>query len=88
MYLHDRFAHVLADLEAYGNHRTTAFCRGVGVAYPRYFHEDAFQRFRHQAGNLFGRRAGVLHEQVDHRHRNLRVFLTWRKHQADEANEQ
>ena len=88
MDLDHRGAHILANLEAHGYHGTTTLGGRVSMTHSGDFHQNAFQRLGDQTGNLFGRGPRVLHKHIDHRHRDLRVFLPGSKHEADQTNEQ
>ncbi len=78
----------MADLETDRDHGATALGSRVGMPHARDFQHQPLQRLGNQAGYLVCRGAGILHEHVDHRHRDLRVFLARGEEQADEADQQ
>ena len=79
-------AHGLADIELDGDHAAVALGRGVNVLDARYLAHDPLQRLHGEVTDLLGRGPGVLHHDVDHGHRDLRIFLPRRHDQAEQAH--
>ena len=83
--LDQRVLHVLADLELYGDHGLLAHGHGIDMLDAGQLRHQPFQRSCHQIGDLLGGTTRIAHEDVHHRHRDLRVFLARREQQADET---
>ncbi len=83
--LDQRRAHLLADLELHGHHGAVAFGGGVDVLDAGDLAHQPLERVGGERGHLLGGDAGILEEHVDHRHRDLRIFLPRREDQAHDA---
>ena len=86
--LHDRGAHLLADLEAHGHHRRPALSGRVDMPNALDLLHDPFERIGHQTLDLLRGGARILHEDVDHRDRDLRVLLARREQQTQDPEEE
>jgi hypothetical protein len=80
------WAHRLADIELDGDHAPVALSGGVDVLDARNLAHDPLQRLHGEVTDLLGRGPGVLHHDVDHGDRDLRVFLPRRHDQAEQAH--
>ena len=86
--LDQRRPHLLADDELDGDDRLVAHGGGVDVIHPLDLHHDLLQRHGHLVDHLLGAGAGILDEDIDHRYRDLRVFLPRRGDQPHDTQQE
>ncbi len=86
--LDQRGFHLLADVEAHGDHRQAFARHRVDVLDPRQLRHQPLQRLGDEVGDFRSGRAGHGDEDVDHRHRDLRILLARRHHHAEGADEE
>ncbi len=86
--LDQRRAQFFADLKLYGDHAAMAIRAGIDVLDALNFAHQPFQGVGGKRGHLLGRGAVILKENVDHRHRDLRILLPGSRHQAENAQRQ
>ena len=73
---HERTLFVLPDVEPHDDHRLPGTRGRVEILDTRHFPEQLLHRSRHPLLDLGGCGAGCIHEDVDHGHHDLRLFLS------------
>ena len=86
--LDQRGLHLLADVEAHGDHGEAFARHGIDVLDAGKLRHQPLQRLGNEVGDLAGRSAGIGDEDVDHGHGNLRVFLARRDQHAEQADQE
>ena len=88
MDLDDRRLHLLPDVKLHRDHGFATMRDGVHVIDPGYLAHEAFQRPRHQTGDLLGRNPRIRHKNVDHGYGDLRILLSRGDDQTQDTNGQ
>jgi len=88
MHLDDGRAQRLTDKETHRDQTPFPLRRRVDILHPGNLVHDSFKWTNRQVRYLLGRGTGILYEDIDHRDRDLRIFLARREKQCQDPDGQ